>query len=207
MFNNKNVQQIRNLLSGLAGYQEQSFEEKKVEIWQIKFFKIKVIWNSYQFNLFYEDQSSIEKVSRIMKNIDEDFISLSDFYDMIKEAADGLKNSYIIESGNNYTDQDIRDANNLSNMLISKVDTLIEVLYQEDNSIKDESPIDKIYLLIKEDLSDDYLSIEEHIEGFTTIELTAKQYAAHISSFKQKYNGEEYPKFKYKEVKRLGYEQ
>lgn len=206
MYNEKNVQQIRNLLSGLAGYQEQSFEEKNVEIWQVKFFKFKVIWNTYQFNIFYEDQSTTEKISRVMKDTTEDFISLSDFYDMIKEVADGLRNSYIIESGNNYTEQDIRDANELSKMLISKVDTLLEIIYKEDNSIKDESPIDIIYLLIKEVLLDDYTT-EDVIEGFTTNELTAKQYAAHIDSFKQKYNNEEYPKFKYKEIKRLGYEE
>lgn len=209
MYNEKNVQQIRNLLSGLAGYQEQSFEEKNVEIWQVKFFKFKVIWNTYQFNIFYEDQSTTEKISRVMKDTTEDFISLSDFYDMIKEVADGLRNSYIIESGNNYTEQDIRDANELSKMLISKVDTLLEIIYKEENSIKDESesPIDTIYLLIKEYISPYGFSTEEIVEGFTTNELTAKQYAARIDSFKQKYNNEEYPKFKYKEIKRLGYEE
>ena len=193
------MEKVRQLLNGLAGYQSKKFEEDNVEIWEIPYFKLKVIWNSKEFNLFYEDNSTSSKISRIIHNFKDNKIELSliELYDMFKEASEGLQNSQLISAGMNYTDQDIRNSKVIGSMLMNKVDTLMDILYENELVDADVSELnpDEIYLLIKID-ENGY-----NIEGFTLDPMKVRRYASQ-SSFKKEYNKEEYPKYVYQVIKK-----
>lgn len=193
------MQKIRELLSGLAGIKRRSFDDDKVEIWEIPYFKIKVIWNDKSFNVFYEDKSTQEGISRVMHNFkdNEVKISLIEVYDMFKEAADGIQNSQLSTVGNNYTDQDIRNSKELSSLLINKLDTLMDILYKKESDNDPEITklkFDEVYLLIKID-EEGY-----HIEGWTKDDIKARRYTSQ-TSFKKDYYQEQYPQYAYQILK------
>lgn len=186
---------IRKVLIGLAGIQEKSYEKDKVEMWNVPYFKFQVLWNDKIFTIVYEDKSSDGGKSNVAHTFKDGNISLSliQFYDMIKEVVDGLQNSQLAEVGNNFTEQDIRDSKELSTLLLNKVDTLLEIIYESEDLVGELSELkdNEIYLLIKIDEQG------HHIDGFTRSDLTARKYMSQ-SSFKQDYNKEEYPKYVYK---------
>lgn len=203
MFNIELENQIRTILTGLAGIQTKCFEDENIEIWEIKAFKLKVIWNKKEFDIFYEDKSTDGATSRVIHNFKEgeEFISIEKFYIMIQEVAEGLQNSNLISAGNNYTDQDVRDSKVLSAMLINKLDVLIDIIYKDSLNNTDIEEVNEniIYLLIREDYNAIDNCIDTTTEGFTSSEIMARQYASHKEPFNQT---SEYPKFRFEEVKR-----